>query len=336
MVLSVTNKGSDPAETVSGETSVGSPQLDFASFVAISQGAASRSIGGPVLASFGTIAAGSTATLKWVENDVMSGLGSMTANFTTSTAESSTANNSATATIDVLALRLSEASLSFGSQVVGGIGPAKPLTVTNDAAIPVAISRVALAGEDFVTSTDGCAGITLAVGASCQVAARFAPAALGDRTGSVTVESSTVGVSPVEASLTGTGTEVIQPVSDVTVPTLALAGVPKSIDARRFRKGFAVKVSPSEPVSLETELLGNARKGALASALELRLFGRSLPLAGGTRTIRVKPKGSLLGPLRRKLKVQLRVEATDAAGNRSTTTRSINVKPSRRHGKPKH
>jgi hypothetical protein len=113
----------------------------------------------------------------------------------------------------------------------------------------------------------------------------------------------------------------------VIAASIGLAGVPKSISAKVFRKGFWVKVTPNEAAALEVELLGTARSGALASAFDLRLFGRGLPVAAGTRSIRVKPRGKLLGRLSRKIKVQLVVTATDGSGNRSTASRKLTVKP---------
>ncbi len=325
--LSVKNEGADPASGVSGKLNTGAPELAFFGFVSISQGSASAA-GGEISFAFGEIAAGATATLKWTEDDAQSGKASLVVAATTSTAESSVANNTATATVDVLALTTSATSLLFDSELVGGIGTSRTLTATNEAAVPVQISRVALSGDDFVLSSDGCAGISLAVGASCQISARFAPAAIGSRSGDLTLESATAKVSPVHIALTGSGATAEEPPApDTSPPSLHLAGVPTAINAKRFRKGFTIVVTPDESAALDVELLGKALPGALASALDLRLFSRSLADSAIPRKVKVKPKSRLVGKIRHKLKVKLEVVATDAAGNRSTRSRSIVVKP---------
>jgi hypothetical protein len=259
--------------------------------------------------------------LKWVENDANSGLATLTANATTSTTESRSAANTSSAKVEVVALVPSSPSLSFGEQTIGEVGPPATVTFTNRAAIPVQINHT-LVGVGFALAGDGCSGTTLAVGASCQVSSSFAPSALGNLSGSLTVLSETANVSPLAVALMGTGKP-----ADVTPASLQLARVPKSIPAKNFRKGFLVRVTPNEAVTLDIELLGGARSGALASAFDLQLFSRSLPRAAGPRTVKVKPKGKLLGPLRKKIKVQLKVTAVDAAGNSSTATRRIAVKP---------
>jgi hypothetical protein len=329
LTLAVSNTGPDPAENVSAEATIGTPELVFSGFVGISQGIAifSASNDPPITASFGTIGPGATATVKWTENDANSGLATLTANATTSTTESGPAANTSSVNVEVVALVPSSSSLLFGEQTIGRIGAPATLTFTNRAAIPLEISRVGLDGADFVLSADGCSGATLAVDASCQMSPRFAPAALGTLTGSLTAESATTGASPVAVALTGTGEAV--PI-DVKAASLQLARVPKSIGAKRFRKGFSITVTPDEAVSLDVQLLGRPVSGALASAFDLRLFGRNLPRASTPRTIKVKPKGRLLGPLSKKIKVQLKVTAVDAAGNSSTATRRIAVKPAPR------
>jgi|GEM_PF-3678334 len=323
LTLAVTNAGPDPAENVSAGATIGAPELAFAGFSGISQGSAgfASSDTPPIKVNFGTIGPGVTATLKWTENDAKSGLATLTASATTPTAEPDLANNASSAQVDVVALVPSTPSLSFGEQTIGEVGPPAAVTFTNGAAVPVRIDHV-LVGVGFALSADGCGGTTLAVGASCQVSSSFAPNALGSLFGHLTVLSGTVDVSPLAVPLGGTGKA-----ADVTPASLQLARVPKSIGAKRFRKGFSVAVTPDEAAALDVELLGGARSGAFASAFDLKLFSRSLPRAAGRRTIKVKPKGKLIGPLRKKIKVQLRVTATDAAGNRSTATRKITVKP---------
>ena len=327
VTLTAKNDGPDATE-VSGTATVGAPQLEFTGFKSISQGVGIFSSGSepPITVNFGSIAPQGTATLVFVLNDAQFGVGIVKANVTHSGTDPDPADNETSAAIKVFALEAAPAPLQFGSQVLGGIGAARTLTITNRATVPVQVSNLkTVAGGDFLISSDGCSGTTLAAAGTCEVSARFAPSALGERSGTMTVASSTAEGPSLEVLLRGTGAAV--PPVDASGAVLKLTGVPKSISAERFKKGFSVKVTPDEAVTLHVELLGKARAGALASAFDLWLFRRSLPAAAGTRTIKVKPKAKLIRRLVRKIKVQLNFTATDGAGNRSTATRKITVKP---------
>jgi Domain of unknown function DUF11 len=225
-----------------------------------------------------------------------------------------------------LTFRLNDAQSGIGTVNA----TAKTTTPASVKKLPPPVSRwvsnLALSGGEFLISGDGC-GASLAVRASCQVALRFAPAVPGSRTGGLKVSSSTAGVSPIDIALAGTGAS---PPVDSVVGRLQLAGVPKSLTLKKFKKGFAVKVTPAEPMALDVGLLGTARQGALASAFDLQMFTRSLPRAAGMRTVKVKPAAKLIGKPTRKFKVRLRILATDAGGNQATTLRTIVVKPARK------
>ena len=99
-----------------------------------------------------------------------------------------------------------------------------------------------------------------------------------------------------------------------------------------FLKGVVVKVTPSEPAGLAGELLGTAKKSKLASFTRT-LAKKSLSLAGGQRTLTLKPKKRLVGTPSKAFKVQLRVTATDAAGNVGTATKTIKVRPPKKKSK---
>jgi Domain of unknown function (DUF4394) len=119
---------------------------------------------------------------------------------------------------------------------------------------------------------------------------------------------------------------------DTSVPTVLLQGVKRKMSFAAFLKGVAVKVTPSEPAALTGELLGTARKSKLASFTRT-LAKKSLPLAGGQRTLKLKPKKRLVGRPSKAFKVRLRVTATDAAGNVGTATKTIKVKPPKKKSK---
>jgi hypothetical protein len=325
--VTVTNTGSDPAAAVEGSAAFSVEQLSFIGFKSISQGIGIYNGGSQSITfNFGEIPAGKTASVVFVLNDNRSGPGAVWASTTTSTPEVGTKDNTATTPVEVMALVPSVPLLQFGALTLGGAGASQFLTLTNRAAIPVAVGSVLSQGADFSTTDKDCAGATLAVGQSCELSVGFKPTALGTSSGAATIVSNTAKVSPLGIPFAGAG----ESPRDSQAASLTLAGLPKSIAASRFRKGFSVTITPSEPVALDMTLRGGARKGALASAFELSLFERSLGLAAGAQTVKVKPAGRLLGELRKKFKVRLRIDATDAAGNRSTLVRAIRVKPSKR------
>jgi hypothetical protein len=115
---------------------------------------------------------------------------------------------------------------------------------------------------------------------------------------------------------------------DKTPPSVTLSGVPSSIARAALLKGLLVGVTSSEPAALKAKLLGTTSKVHL-SAFNLSLASASLGLAAGPRTLTLKPKRALIGKPRKRVKLRLAVTATDAAGNASTTTRSITLKPSK-------
>jgi len=120
---------------------------------------------------------------------------------------------------------------------------------------------------------------------------------------------------------------------DTSAPAVLLRGVKRRMSFAAFLKGVAVKVTPSEPAGLTGELLGTARRSKLAS-FNRTLAKKSLPLAAGQRTLKLKPKKRLVGRPSKAFKVRLRVSATDAAGNAGTATKTIRVKAPRAAASP--
>jgi hypothetical protein len=85
------------------------------------------------------------------------------------------------------------------------------------------------------------------------------------------------------------------------------------------------RISAGEPVSLEIALLGKARSASVAKTADVVLAEKNYALSSAARSVRLKPKRSLVGK-RKSFSVRLRVIATDAAGNRSTKTKTIRVR----------
>jgi len=114
-------------------------------------------------------------------------------------------------------------------------------------------------------------------------------------------------------------------VPDATSPAIALGSLASRQKLASFKKGLKIRVGCDEPCSFDLELLGSANSVKLARTYDLRLASRSLPRGAGTRTVTLKPSRRLLGK-HRKLSVQLKVTAVDAAGNKSTRTTTMKVR----------
>jgi sugar lactone lactonase YvrE len=81
-------------------------------------------------------------------------------------------------------ISITPTSLSFQSQAAGTTSNAKTITVLSNGTGPLQISSVAATAP--FSETDNCTG-SIAPGASCTIQVKFAPAAVGSFTGSITV-----------------------------------------------------------------------------------------------------------------------------------------------------
>jgi hypothetical protein len=109
------------------------------------------------------------------------------------------------------AFSASPSSLSFGNQRRGTTSASKQVTVTNTGTAPLSISSVALAGAnpgDYLITSDGCGGQTLAPGGSCTVSSAFRPTASGPRTASLRFTDNAPG-SPHSVALSGRGCAIL-------------------------------------------------------------------------------------------------------------------------------
>jgi hypothetical protein len=115
---------------------------------------------------------------------------------------------------------------------------------------------------------------------------------------------------------------------DGTRPRLEVSGVPRSVKLVRFRRrGVRALVDADEPVALDLRLLATARNATATAAarFNLVLAERSLGFADGRRAVRLKPDRRVLRRARR-VRVRLRIVATDRGGNRAVANRTIRVR----------
>ena len=99
------------------------------------------------------------------------------------------------------AVKLSPTTLTFASETVGSTSAAQTSTLTNIGNAPLNITGISAAGNFAQTNT---CGTSLAIGSSCQISVTFAPSAVGNRTGNITIAQSGGG-SPQSIALSGVG-----------------------------------------------------------------------------------------------------------------------------------
>jgi hypothetical protein len=112
-------------------------------------------------------------------------------------------------------ISLSPASLNFGSQANGTTGAAQTVTATNTGTANLFFNNVAESGSfglDYTIVNDGCIGLTLTPGQSCQTAVTFSPNNTGTMPEGL-VFTDNAANSPQTVSMTGTGTGTQTPLS---------------------------------------------------------------------------------------------------------------------------
>jgi hypothetical protein len=133
--------------------------------------------------------------------------------------------------------------------------------------------------------------------------------------GSVIVAEGGEGGTPIGPSATP---------ADRTAPKLTLSGVATKPKLKAFLKGVTGRATCSEACKLDVALVGTARKVTLARVSDVTLGSQAFALSAAKRSFKVKPSKKLVRRAK-KLTVQLRVVATDGAGNVATKTVSVRV-----------
>jgi sugar lactone lactonase YvrE len=115
--------------------------------------------------------------------------------------------------VQVPAVTLSATTLTFNSEVIGGVSAAQSVMVTNSGAAPMSIGNIGI--TDSVTGaittnfsqTNNC-GARLVAGANCTINVKFAPPLGGPLAANLNISDSAPG-SPQVVTLTGTGVSAV-------------------------------------------------------------------------------------------------------------------------------
>ncbi len=114
------------------------------------------------------------------------------------------------------------------------------------------------------------------------------------------------------------------PEVDRTPPVLTVLTKTRLTRAQ-FRNGVSVRISANEPTTVVAELLARAKSARISAVpFNLALGTRTVRGVTNSVTIKIKPNRTLVGKAR-SLSVRLRLTATDAAGNRRVTGKTIRV-----------
>jgi Ca2+-binding RTX toxin-like protein len=123
------------------------------------------------------------------------------------------------------------------------------------------------------------------------------------------------------------------PTFDLTPPTLSITGIGTSVSRAEIRKGsFAIVVTTNEPAAIAADLAAKVKPKGRALAFvanvgEASIGSGRLSRGTGKRKMNVKVAKKYRKAVRnRRLRLVLRVTATDAAGNRTVKTKNLRVK----------
>ena len=112
---------------------------------------------------------------------------------------------------------------------------------------------------------------------------------------------------------------------DTKAPQVDVDGAKGKVQLRQLLRGLDLTLSADEPASYEVSLLASAKSVEIARKNEVVLAAKSVARTANPAELTLKPKRKLLKQAPNRFKVQLRVEATDAAANTATVSRSIKV-----------
>jgi DNA-binding beta-propeller fold protein YncE len=203
---------------------------------------------------------------------------------------------------------VSPALIPFGSQLVGSASAARTVTLTNgaDATSEDVIGTATIVGgnaNQFSIATDDCSNTTVAIGAACEIAVRFAPSSTGAKQASLSIPSDDLPISPATVALSGTGTE---PDESVSPSALRFGGLPigensttrtvtvaNGADATAALQVGSIALAGPDPDQFDV-VFDNCSNRAVEPGERCQLGLRFAPTAGGSASasVRIPSNGS--------------------------------------------
>ena len=204
------------------------------------------------------------------------------------------------------AVSLSPTSLTYGSQNTGSQSSPQTVTVTNTGTGSLSVSSATFTGAnptEFNKSSDTCTGTPVAPGGTCTIGVRFAPAAGGSRSASLSIADNASG-SPHTVALSGTGVAV--PAVSISPATLAFGNqtvgytssamtitVTNSGAAMLNVSSVAIGgTNPSDFAVFTDACTGAAVAPAAACAVQIKFIPSATGARGGTFSVASDAPGS--------------------------------------------
>jgi hypothetical protein len=226
--------------------------------------------------------------------------------------------------------------LSFGAQPVGTASPSRTLTITNAGAAPLLVSSVEPSGADadeYSVSGDGCSGVPVLPGASCQASVRFRPVTAGAANAILRVVSNAP-ASPGGVPLTGTGTAAPPATAGATGPGgpqgPAGATGPQGPAGKNGRDAVVTcKPAKARHGTVKVTCVVKFQAASASTRVSARLSRGHRVYASGAGAVAPGARGTVaLHAVRRLARggYTLRLEFADARGRRTVIRQRVSVR----------
>ncbi|WP_161784324.1 choice-of-anchor D domain-containing protein [Aquabacterium sp. NJ1] len=200
-------------------------------------------------------------------------------------------------------LTLNQSSMTFASTAIGGTSQ-QAVTLGNNGAAPLTLSSMSITGAngaDFVVGGDCATGASLAVGSNCTAKVTFSPAAVGTRTGTLTINTSGSSNPTATLALSGTAVAAPAPLVSVTPGQLDLGSV--TVGQTSAAKALAIKNTGNAALSVssiattpssfaQTNDCGASLAAGASCTVNTTFSAASAGAASGTLTIVSNAAGS--------------------------------------------
>jgi hypothetical protein len=232
------------------------------------------------------------------------------------------------------AATLSAGALDFGSVTVGA-NSARSVTLTNSGTGDLHVGATS-AGGPFAITANGCAGITVASGASCATGLSYTPSAAGASAATLTINTD---AGPQTVALTGTGT------ATVTTPPTGAKFAPNESTTLSVSKSGSGSSSVTVPVRCPTGVACTldgtvviatsdlAKAGAHASATKVQTVARFSGVrvaAGKVREIKLKLSPAFIKSAQRRgirlIRATLTIHTKFTDGSEATTKQRVKIR----------
>ncbi len=200
---------------------------------------------------------------------------------------------------------ITPAAYTFANQQVSTTSAIQIFTYSNTGPVPITVSTVALGGPaaaNYAIASNACAGITLALGASCDLGVTFTPSAANNRVAVLSVTDSAGGAPVVTASLNGAGVAATATLTgsaafgnqQVGVASAAQTFMYQNTGAGPFTvSSVAISGTAAANYAIASDTCSGAMLGASATCSIGLVF---TPSATGNRTARLTVTSAAGGP----------------------------------------